>query len=64
MSKEELVSNLKDLLAGLESGEVPYVRKPVKRVAMSHLPLPTAFCLLLTAYSSPFACPKSEVRSD
>ena len=27
MSKEELVGNLKDLLADLESGEVPYVRK-------------------------------------
>ncbi|HLW80690.1 MAG TPA: hypothetical protein VKS20_01485 [Candidatus Acidoferrales bacterium] len=27
MSKEELVSNLKDLLVDLESGEVPYVRK-------------------------------------
>jgi len=27
MSKEELVSNLKDLLADLESGEVPHVRK-------------------------------------
>ena len=27
MSKEELVSNLTDLLADLESGEVPYVRK-------------------------------------
>jgi predicted RNase H-like HicB family nuclease len=27
MSKEELVRNLKDLLADLESGEVPYVRK-------------------------------------
>ena len=26
-SKAELVSNLKDLLADLESGEVPYVRK-------------------------------------
>ena len=26
-SKEELLSNLKDLLADLESGEVPYVRK-------------------------------------
>jgi predicted RNase H-like HicB family nuclease len=26
-SKEELVRNLKDLLADLESGEVPYVRK-------------------------------------
>jgi predicted RNase H-like HicB family nuclease len=27
MSKEELVSHLKSLLADLESGEVPYVRK-------------------------------------
>ena len=27
MSKEELVANLKDLLADLESGEIPYVRK-------------------------------------
>jgi predicted RNase H-like HicB family nuclease len=27
MSKQELVSNLKDLLSDLESGEVPYVRK-------------------------------------
>ena len=27
MSKEDLVSNLKDLLVDLESGEVPYVRK-------------------------------------
>ena len=27
MSKEELVSNLKSLLADLESGEVPYIRK-------------------------------------
>lgn len=27
MSKEELVSNLRDLLADLETGEVPYVRK-------------------------------------
>jgi hypothetical protein len=26
-SKEELVSNLKDLLADMESGEVPYIRK-------------------------------------
>ncbi len=26
-TKAELVSNLKDLLADLESGEVPYVRK-------------------------------------
>ena len=26
-SKTELVSNLKDLLTDLESGEVPYVRK-------------------------------------
>ena len=27
MSKEELVENLRDLLADLESGEVPYIRK-------------------------------------
>ena len=27
LSKEELVKNLKDLLADLESGEIPYVRK-------------------------------------
>jgi len=27
VSKEELVSNLTDLLADLESGEVPYIRK-------------------------------------
>jgi predicted RNase H-like HicB family nuclease len=27
MSKEELVNNLRDLLADLESGEVPYIRK-------------------------------------
>jgi hypothetical protein len=27
MSKEELVSNLKDLLVDLKSGDVPYVRK-------------------------------------
>lgn len=27
MSKEELVENLKDLLADLESGEIPYIRK-------------------------------------
>jgi predicted RNase H-like HicB family nuclease len=27
VSKEELVSNLKDLLSDLESGGVPYVRK-------------------------------------
>jgi predicted RNase H-like HicB family nuclease len=27
MSKQDLVSNLTDLLADLESGEVPYVRK-------------------------------------
>ena len=26
-SKEELLENLKDLLADLESGEVPYIRK-------------------------------------
>ncbi|PYV22652.1 MAG: hypothetical protein DMG24_16090 [Acidobacteria bacterium] len=27
MSKEELVKNLKDLLADLQSGEIPYIRK-------------------------------------
>jgi predicted RNase H-like HicB family nuclease len=27
MSKQELMSNLKDLLVDLESGEVPYIRK-------------------------------------
>jgi hypothetical protein len=27
MSKDELVTNLRDLLADLESGEVPFVRK-------------------------------------
>jgi len=27
MSKQELVSNLKDLLVDVESGEVPYIRK-------------------------------------
>jgi predicted RNase H-like HicB family nuclease len=27
MSKEELLKNLRDLLADLESGEVPYIRK-------------------------------------
>ncbi|HKM91234.1 MAG TPA: hypothetical protein VJX29_11515 [Candidatus Acidoferrales bacterium] len=27
MSKEELVSNLKDLLLDVESGQVPYIRK-------------------------------------
>jgi predicted RNase H-like HicB family nuclease len=27
LSKDELLNNLKDLLADLESGEVPYVRK-------------------------------------
>jgi predicted RNase H-like HicB family nuclease len=27
MSKQELVSNLKDLLMDLESGEVPHIRK-------------------------------------
>lgn len=26
-SKEELIDNLKDLLEGIESGEVPYIRK-------------------------------------
>ena len=27
ITKEELISNLKDLLADVESGEVPYIRK-------------------------------------
>ena len=27
MSKQELVKNLRDLLADLESGEIPYIRK-------------------------------------
>jgi hypothetical protein len=27
MSKDELVRHLKDLLADLESGEIPYIRK-------------------------------------
>jgi len=27
MSKEELVKNLRDLLADLQSGEIPYIRK-------------------------------------
>jgi len=27
LSKDELVRNLKDLLADLQSGEIPYVRK-------------------------------------
>jgi predicted RNase H-like HicB family nuclease len=27
MSKEELVNNLRHLLADLESGEIPYIRK-------------------------------------
>jgi hypothetical protein len=27
MSKDELVTNLRDLLADLESGEVPFIRK-------------------------------------
>jgi len=27
MSKTELIENLKDLLADMESGEVPYIRK-------------------------------------
>ena len=31
MSKEELVGNLKDLLADLESGGVPYVRRRLKK---------------------------------
>jgi hypothetical protein len=35
-----------------------------KRVAVTHLPLPTAFRLLLTAYFRPLAFPKPEVPSD
>ena len=27
LSKEELIGNLKDLLADIESGQVPYIRK-------------------------------------
>jgi len=27
MTKEELVNNLRDLLADLKSGEIPYIRK-------------------------------------
>jgi len=27
MSKDELISNLKDLVVDVESGEVPYIRK-------------------------------------
>jgi predicted RNase H-like HicB family nuclease len=27
MSKEELVNNLKELLADIESGQIPYIRK-------------------------------------
>jgi predicted RNase H-like HicB family nuclease len=27
MSKQEMVDNLKDLLADIESGQVPYIRK-------------------------------------
>ena len=27
MSKEELIGNLKDLLADMESGDVPYIRR-------------------------------------
>jgi predicted RNase H-like HicB family nuclease len=32
MSKEELISNLKDLLRDLQSGEIPYIRKVEKLV--------------------------------
>ena len=41
-------------------------RRSDEKVAMSHVPLLTAFCLLLTAYCSlpsPLAFPNSEVRS-
>ena len=34
MSKEELVKNLKDLLADLQSGEIPYIRK-VKEMVLA-----------------------------
>ncbi len=34
MSKEELVNNLRDLLADLESGEIPYIRKVEELVLM------------------------------
>jgi len=27
LSKDELIENLKDLLSGIESGEVPFIRK-------------------------------------
>jgi hypothetical protein len=43
MSKDELVSNLKDLLADLQSGEVPYIRSPERWGSLlnsSLLPLP------------------------
>ena len=33
-SKEELLANLRDLLADLESGEVPFIRK-VKELAIA-----------------------------
>lgn len=34
MSKEELVNNLRDLLADLESGEIPYIRKVEELIAV------------------------------
>jgi predicted RNase H-like HicB family nuclease len=34
LSKEELISNLKELLVNIESGEVPYIRK-VKELVMA-----------------------------
>ncbi len=36
MPKHELVSNLKDLLADLQSGEVPYIRKVEELVVADH----------------------------
>jgi len=32
MSKEELMSNLKDLLRDLQSGEIPYIRRVEKLI--------------------------------
>jgi predicted RNase H-like HicB family nuclease len=34
MSKEELVNNLKDLLADLKSGQIPYIRKVPESVRL------------------------------
>jgi hypothetical protein len=32
MSKEELISNLNDLMRDLQSGEIPYIRKVEKLI--------------------------------